>query len=284
MQNPNSVIVEVNGLWKSFNNVIVNEDINIHVDGGEIVSILGPNGAGKTTLLRQVYGELRPDKGEVLVMGMSPSKAKDRGIMSVVPQEAVPFQLLKVVEHVEMLLRLRGVPKGLVKGCVNEAIDLVGLRDYKNSLIDKLSGGMKRLVLVASAIACRPRLIILDEPTVGIDAQNRRSIWEAIRSARDNGSAMILTTHYIHEAEELSDRVYLMNRRILMEGSPSGLRRKLPWVEVRSDDGDKPIRVSWDDAINVINDLIKRRVRFEVKEPSLEDVFIEVFGGGHEAE
>ncbi len=284
MQNPNSVIVEVNGLWKSFNNVIVNEDINIHVDGGEIVSILGPNGAGKTTLLRQVYGELRPDKGEVLVMGMSPSKAKDRGIMSVVPQEAVPFQLLKVVEHVEMLVRLRGVPKGLVKGCVNEAIDLVGLRDYKNSLIDKLSGGMKRLVLVASAIACRPRLIILDEPTVGIDAQNRRSIWEAIRSARDNGSAMILTTHYIHEAEELSDRVYLMNRRILMEGSPSGLRRKLPWVEVRSDDGDKPIRVSWDDAINVINDLIKRRVRFEVKEPSLEDVFIEVFGGGHEAE
>mgnify|MGYP001770705081 CR=1 FL=1 len=284
MQNPNSVIVEVNGLWKSFNNVAVNEDINIHVDEGEIVSILGPNGAGKTTLLRQVYGELRPDKGEVLVMGMNPSKAKDRGIMSVVPQEAMPFQLLKVVEHVEMLVRLRGVPKGMVKGCVDEAIDLVGLRDYRNSLIDELSGGMKRLVLVASAIACRPRLIILDEPTVGIDAQNRRSIWEAIRSARDNGSAMILTTHYIHEAEELSDRVYLMNRRILMEGSPSGLRRKLPWVEVRSDDGDKPIRVSWDDAINVINDLIKRRVRFEVKEPSLEDVFIEVFGGGHEAE
>ncbi|WP_291767840.1 ABC transporter ATP-binding protein [Caldivirga sp. UBA161] len=284
MQNPSDTIVEVKGLWKSFNGVVVNEDINIHVNEGEITSILGPNGAGKTTLLRQIYGELMPNKGKVLIVGVNPSKAKDSGVMSVVPQEATPFQLLKVTEHVEMLVRLRGVPKGMVKDCVKEAIDLVGLRDYRNKLIDELSGGMKRLVLVASAIACGPRLIILDEPTVGIDAQNRRSIWEAIRSARDNGSSMILTTHYIHEAEELSDRVYLMNRRILMEGSPSELRRKLPWVEVRSDDGDKPIRVPWDDAINVINDLIKRRIRFEVKEPSLEDVFIEVFGGGHEAE
>ncbi|WP_367834388.1 ATP-binding cassette domain-containing protein [Vulcanisaeta sp. JCM 16159] len=89
--------------------------------------------------------------------------------MSVVPQEAVPFSLLRVVEHVEMLVRLRGVPRGRVRQCVDEAIDVVGLGDYRNSLIDELSGGMKRLVLVASAIACRPRLIILDEPTVGIE-------------------------------------------------------------------------------------------------------------------
>ncbi|ABW02382.1 ABC transporter ATP-binding protein [Caldivirga maquilingensis] len=284
MQNSNNIIVEVNGLWKAFNDVIVNEDISIHVDEGEVVSILGPNGAGKTTLLRQIYGELRPDKGRVLIMGMNPGKAKDRGIMSVVPQEATPFQLLKVTEHVEMLVRLRGVPKGMVKHCVKEAINAVGLGDYENKLIDELSGGMKRLVLVASAIACGPRLIILDEPTVGIDAQNRRSIWDAIRGARDNGSAIILTTHYVHETEELSDRVYLINRRILMEGSPSELRRRLPWVEVRGDNGDKPIRVNWDEAINIINELVKRRVRFEVKEPSLEDVFIEVFGGGRETE
>ncbi|WP_243666331.1 hypothetical protein [Vulcanisaeta sp. JCM 16159] len=103
-----------------------------------------------------------------------------------------------------------------------------------------------------------------------------------IRGARDGGSAVILTTHYLHEAEELSDRVYLMNRRILMEGSPGELRRRLPWVEVRSDDSDKPIRVTWDEAVNVINDLVRRRVRFEVREPSLEDVFMEVLN--HEAE
>ncbi|MGC8569816.1 ATP-binding cassette domain-containing protein [Caldivirga sp.] len=283
MLNPNNSIVRVRELWKSFNGVPVNENINIDVNESEVVSILGPNGAGKTTLLRQVYGELKPDKGKVTILGMNPSKAKDKGVMSVVPQEAWPFNLLKVTEHVEMLVRLRGVPKGMVKHCVSEAVDAVGLNDYRNKLIDELSGGMKRLVLVASAIACRPRLIILDEPTVGIDAQNRRSIWNAVKSARDNGSAVILTTHYIHEAEELSDRVYLINRRILMEGSPSELRRRLSWVEIRSDNGDKPIRVNWDEAISVINELVKRRVRFEVKEPSLEDVFIEVFGGGHEA-
>lgn len=283
MLNPNNSIVRVRELWKSFNGVPVNENINIDVNESEVVSILGPNGAGKTTLLRQVYGELKPDKGKVTILGMNPSKAKDKGVMSVVPQEAWPFNLLKVTEHVEMLVRLRGVPKGMVKHCVGEAVDAVGLNDYRNKLIDELSGGMKRLVLVASAIACRPRLIILDEPTVGIDAQNRRSIWNAVKSARDNGSAVILTTHYIHEAEELSDRVYLINRRILMEGSPSELRRRLSWVEIRSDNGDKPIRVNWNEAISVINELVKRRVRFEVKEPSLEDVFIEVFGGDHEA-
>ncbi len=194
------------------------------------------------------------------------------------PQEARPFSLLKVREHVEMIARLRGMPRDRVRECIDDAIDTVGLKDYANTLIDELSGGLKRLVLVASAIACRPRLLILDEPTVGIDAQNRRVIWSVIRSMRDGGSSVILTTHYINEAEELSDEVYLMNRRILMEGTPPGeLRRKLPWVEVRSDDGDRPIRVAWDEALGVISDLVRRRARFEVKEPTLEDVFIEVF-------
>ncbi|GGP21199.1 MarR family transcriptional regulator [Thermocladium modestius] len=272
-----NMIVKVEDLWKSFGGKMVNERINMYVDEGEIVSILGPNGAGKTTLLRQTYGELRPDNGKVSIIGMSPKRAKRLGVMGVVPQEARPFSLLKVREHVEMIARLRGMPRDRVRECIDDAIDTVGLKDYANTLIDELSGGLKRLVLVASAIACRPRLLILDEPTVGIDAQNRRVIWSVIRSMRDGGSSVILTTHYINEAEELSDEVYLMNRRILMEGTPGELRRKLPWVEVRSDDGDRPIRVAWDEALGVISDLVRRRARFEVKEPTLEDVFIEVF-------
>jgi ABC-2 type transport system ATP-binding protein len=279
MVNPGNAIVKVEGLWKSFGSLLVNEDININVNEGELVSILGPNGVGKTTLLRQIYGELRPDRGKVSIMGMDSGKAKRSGLMSVVPQEALPFNLLKVREHVEMLIRLRGIPKAKAGECAEDAIDVVGLRGYEGKLIDDLSGGMKRLVLVASAIACKPKLIILDEPTVGIDAQNRRNIWDAIRKARDDGSSIILTTHYIHEAEELSNRVYLMRRRILMEGSPSELRKKLPWVEVRSDDLGISIKVGWDEAVEVINDLVRRRVRFEVKEPSLEDVFIQVFDG-----
>lgn len=187
--------------------------------------------------------------------------------------------MLKVAEHVEMLLRLRGLPKAEAKRCAEEAMDAVGLRDYRNKLVYDLSGGMKRLVLVASAIACRPKLIILDEPTVGIDAHNRRRIWEVIRGARDGGSAVVLTTHYIHEAEELSDRVYMINRRIIMEGTPGELRRKLPWVEIRIGDLEKPVRTTWDDAVKVIRELVARRERFEVREPSLEDLFLELFGG-----
>jgi len=283
MVNYKDVIVRVECLWKRFGDVVANECVSVEAREGEVVSILGPNGAGKTTLLRQVYGELRPDSGVVTVMGLSPRKAKERGVMGVVPQEAVPINTLRVREHVEMLVRLRGVPRGMVRGCVDEALEAVGLGEYGGRLIDELSGGMKRLVLVASAIACRPRLIILDEPTVGIDAQNRRSIWNVIRAARDEGSTVILTTHYIHEAEELSDRVYLMNRRIIMEGSPSELRKVLPWVEVRVDDTGEAFRVGWDEAVGIIDDLVRRRVRFEVREPSLEDVFMKVFGGPHEA-
>lgn len=274
-----NLVVSVEGVWKRFGDVVANEDITMYVREGEVVSLLGPNGAGKTTLVRQIYGELRPDKGEVLVMGMSPRRAKERGYVSVVPQEAAPFNMLKVAEHVEMLLRLRGLPKAEAKRCAEEAMDAVGLRDYRNKLVYDLSGGMKRLVLVASAIACRPKLIILDEPTVGIDAHNRRRIWEVIRGARDGGSAVVLTTHYIHEAEELSDRVYMINRRIIMEGTPGELRRKLPWVEIRIGDLEKPVRTTWDDAVKVIRELVARRERFEVREPSLEDLFLELFGG-----
>ena len=274
-----NLVVSVEGVWKRFGDVVANEDITMYVREGEVVSLLGPNGAGKTTLVRQIYGELRPDKGEVLVMGMSPRRAKERGYVSVVPQEATPFNMLKVAEHVEMLLRLRGLPKAEAKRCAEEAMDAVGLRDYRNKLVYDLSGGMKRLVLVASAIACRPKLIILDEPTVGIDAHNRRRIWEVIRGARDGGSAVVLTTHYIHEAEELSDRVYMINRRIIMEGTPGELRRKLPWVEIRIGDLEKPVRTTWDDAVKVIRELVARRERFEVREPSLEDLFLELFGG-----
>ena len=274
-----NLVVSVEGVWKRFGDVVANEDITMYVREGEVVSLLGPNGAGKTTLVRQIYGELRPDKGEVLVMGMSPRRAKERGYVSVVPQEAAPFNMLKVAEHVEMLVRLRGLPKAEAKRCAEEAIDAVGLRDYRNKLVYDLSGGMKRLVLVASAMACRPKLIILDEPTVGIDAHNRRRIWEVIRGARDGGSAVVLTTHYIHEAEELSDRVYMINRRIIMEGTPGELRRKLPWVEIRIGDLEKPVRTTWDDAVKVIRELVARRERFEVREPSLEDLFLELFGG-----
>lgn len=274
-----NLVVSVEGVWKRFGDVVANEDVTIYVREGEVVSLLGPNGAGKTTLVRQIYGELRPDKGEVLVMGMSPRRAKERGYVSVVPQEAAPFNMLKVAEHVEMLVRLRGLPKAEAKRCAEEAIDAVGLRDYRNKLVYDLSGGMKRLVLVASAMACRPKLIILDEPTVGIDAHNRRRIWEVIRGARDGGSAVVLTTHYIHEAEELSDRVYMINRRIIMEGTPGELRRKLPWVEIRIGDLEKPVRTTWDDAVKVIRELVARRERFEVREPSLEDLFLELFGG-----
>ncbi|ACB40030.1 ABC transporter ATP-binding protein [Pyrobaculum neutrophilum] len=268
-------VLIVKGVWKFFGGVVANEDVSLRAGEGEVVSVLGPNGAGKTTLLRQIYGELKPDRGVVQIAGLSPRKAKERGLVGAVPQEASPFHGLKVVEHVEMAARLRGVPKGRARECAREAIYAVGLGGRERDLVMSLSGGMRRLVLVASAMACRPKLILLDEPTAGVDVQNRRRIWEAVKAAKEAGSAVVLTTHYIHEAEELSDVVYLLNRRVLMRGAPAELKRLLPWVEVRTDD--RVVRVEWDKAVEIVAELARRRARFELREPTLEDVLTAVW-------
>lgn len=271
-------IVKVEGVWKRFGGVVVNENIHIEVGVGEIVSILGPNGAGKTTLLRQIYGELRPDAGVIHVLGMAPHRARRLGAISAVPQEATPFNMLRVDEHIEFLVRLRGVPKSRARGCVEEALSMAGLKDYRRRLVYELSGGMRRLVLVASALSCRPKLVLLDEPTVGIDVQNRRRIWDSVKAAKEVGASAILTTHYIHEAEELSDRVYLMNRAVLMEGPPGELKKRLNWVEIRDERGGR-LRLSWEEAMGVVLKYVEERRRFELREPGLEDIFLEAVGG-----
>ncbi|HZT58695.1 MAG TPA: ABC transporter ATP-binding protein [Pyrinomonadaceae bacterium] len=202
--------LSVRGLCKRYRDgTEANRGIDMDVRAGEVVSILGPNGAGKTTFLRQVTTELRPTAGSVRVFDVdavaSPARAKS--LMGITPQEAGVFDRLNVREHLELFARLKGIAKRDARAAALEVAEELGLGAEFTKRVGDLSGGQRRRVLVGLALLGRPPLLVLDEPTTGLDPASRRAVWGVIRRASASGSTVILSTHYIEEAERLSDRV-----------------------------------------------------------------------------
>jgi ABC-2 type transport system ATP-binding protein len=195
-----------NGAW-------ANRGITLDIQPVEILGILGPNGAGKTTLVRQITTELLPTSGQVRIMGRDavtePNEVK--ALLGIVPQEATLFEYLTVRQHLRIFGKLRGLTP---KNAAVRADELtVGLRleEYRDTPISSLSGGMRRRILIGLAALAHPPLMVLDEPTTGLDPQSRRDLWSLLRSYREQGSSVLLTTHYMEEAEALCDRVGIIN-------------------------------------------------------------------------
>lgn len=239
-------VLEVSRLTKIYRgrmgNLVANDAIDLTVRSGEIVALLGPNGAGKTTLLRQVAGQLLPTGGRVLVSGVDmvhhPLRAKQ--FLSVIPQECQPKRELTVVEHVRYfaLLKDGGVD---VDAEVDQLLRETGLSEHRDLLVRELSGGLRRRVLIAVALAgATTRLLLLDEPTTGVDPEARRSVWRLIDRLRSRRIGILLTTHYIEEAEYLADRVVVINGgRRVAEGTVEEIRQRLPYrgrLEIRGID------------------------------------------------
>ncbi len=239
-------VLEVAGLTKIYRgrtgNKVANDAIDLTVRAGEIVALLGPNGAGKTTLLRQVAGQLLPSGGRVLVSGVDmvrhPLRAKE--FLSVIPQECEPKRDLTVDEHVRYFALLKDGGANIDTE-VDRLLGETGLSEHRDLLVRELSGGLRRRVLIAIALAgARTRLLLLDEPTTGVDPEARRSVWRLIDRLRSRRIAILLTTHYIDEAEYLADRVVVINGgRRVAEGTVEEIRRRLPYrgrLEVRGID------------------------------------------------
>lgn len=285
------------------NGVIANDSINLSVKKGTIFTILGPNGAGKTTLLRQIYTELLPTRGKIEVFSIDvverPMEVKK--LIGVVPQSGHPIPELKVEEHIRYFAMLRGTRD--LDSAVSYALETMDLGEYKGRLVMELSGGLKQRVLVATAIATRPDLIILDEPTVGMDPLARRKFWRKMEELKREGRTILLTTHYVEEAETVSDEVAVLYKgKILSIGRPEDFKSLLPtraYVIIRGR-GISPSHfdsygniVYHDDYILKLGldeidfDLLKeiRRVALEhgftftFKEASLEDAYIHMIGG-----
>ena len=218
--------IETQHLVKKFGDLRAVDDVSFTVKEGEIFSLLGPNGAGKSTTISMIAGLLTPTEGDALVFGHSvrktPTKVQD--LLGIVPQELAIYPDLTAKQNLMFWGRMFGLRGESLKQRVNEVLELTELTDRQNQLSDKYSGGMKRRLNIGIALLHRPRLIILDEPTVGIDPQSRRKILDSVKQFRDEGTTVLYTTHYMEEAAELSDRIGIIDHgKIIALGTQAEL-------------------------------------------------------------
>jgi ABC-2 type transport system ATP-binding protein len=211
-------IITVRGLTKRFGDLTAVDNLNFEVYEGEIFGFLGPNGAGKSTTLNIICSLLSYDRGEITVAGfdLAHNARKIRAVIGLVPQEIALFDNLTAQENVAFFAGLYGMKGRELKEAVGEALAFVGLNAHAKKRAGRMSGGMKRRLNIACGIAHHPRVIILDEPTVGVDAQSREHIMNSIRTLRDRGTTIIYTSHYMPEVQEICDRIAIIDRGLLV--------------------------------------------------------------------
>lgn len=222
-------MIKISGLRKAFGDIQAVDGISFEVRDGEIFGLLGPNGAGKTTTISMISGVLRPDAGHIEVDGLeiwkNPREVK--GILGVVPQEIALYEDLTPLDNLRFWGRLHQLRGRKLEESISEALDRVGLAQRAKDRVSHFSGGMKRRLNLAMGLLHRPKFLLLDEPTVGIDPQARLAILEIIREVASAGTTVLYTTHYMEEAEELCARIAIMDTgKILSTGSVEELSRQ----------------------------------------------------------
>ena len=240
-------MIEVKDLVKKFNGLTAVAGISFNVQRGECLGILGPNGAGKTTTVRVIQCISPATSGTVSVLGMRASldERRIRALLGVVPQENDIDPDLTVNENLELFAALFDIPRKVAQARIIEHLEFVELKERADNKIGSLSGGMKRRLLVARALLNEPSIMILDEPTTGLDPQARHLIWQRLRALKNKGVTIILNTHYMEEAEQLCDRLLILDKgSILKEGIPQELVKNEVGeevVEVRNHEGVKDV-------------------------------------------
>jgi ABC-2 type transport system ATP-binding protein len=241
MAGPTPDVLVAESLVRSFGDRKVVDAVSLRIAPGETYGLLGPNGAGKTTTISMVCGLLSPDGGEVRVLGskMRPGRCDAKRHIGLVPQDLALYPDLSARENLEFFGRLQGLESSEVRHRIDEVLDIVGLSDRGAERIDAYSGGMKRRCNIAAALLHRPELLVLDEPTVGVDPQSRNSILSGIAELQREGLAVLYTTHYMEEAERLCDRIGIMDEGVMIaEGTTDELVELVaahPIVRLRGD-------------------------------------------------
>ena len=272
--------VEVRNLTKRYKGgTWANRDITLTITRGEILGILGPNGAGKTTLVRQITTELLPTSGEVRVFGhdvvSEPNVVK--GYMGVMPQEANLYWRLTVRHHLRIFANLRGLPRKAASRRAEELIADLRLQEHRDKPQETLSGGLRHRLLLGIAALASPPLMVLDEPTAGLDPRSRLDLWNLLRSYRRRGAAVLLTTHYLEEAEALCDRVgIIQNGRLLALDTVDNLRAAhgFNYKITYESDGSTTTMYGADDRSLVQEVQAKGFDQYAVSRATLEDVYL----------
>ncbi|ADU52202.1 ABC transporter related protein [Thermaerobacter marianensis DSM 12885] len=304
-------LLAVRNLVKRFGDQVAVDGVAFEVYPGETFGLLGPNGAGKSTTLAMVAGLLRPDAGEVEVGGfpLATRRREAQRLLGVVPQDVALYPELTAAQNMGYFAALRGLRGAEARRQIEAALDLVGLASHAGQRVERFSGGMKRRLNIAIGLLGRPRLLLLDEPTVGIDPQSRRHILETIRRLAAGGIAVLYTSHYMEEVEFLCRRVAIMDHgRIIAQGPLDQVRAlagdaavlRLPWDRVLRDDDPEelarelgvPVEVTGGEvrfvlprgpqqATAVLGELVRRGVPvrgMRLETPNLETVFLALTG------
>jgi len=206
-------MIQVRSVSKSFGNIEAVCDVSFNINKGEIFGILGPNGAGKSTIVNILNTLVKPDRGDVIIDGVNIKGDGDtiKLIMGVVPQEIALYEELTAYENLMFWGGLYNIPKTILRENANKTLNIVDLSYRKNDRIKTFSGGMKRRINIACSLLHNPKILVLDEPTVGVDPQNRNHIFEVIEKLHDEGMTIIYTTHYMEEAERFCDKIAIMD-------------------------------------------------------------------------
>ena len=303
-------LLDLNGIRKSLGGRLVLDDVSLQVHPGETVVLLGPNGAGKTTLLGTACGRIAPDDGRASLAGGDPRRnVTVRQTLGFVPQQIALYPYLSVRENLEVFGRMMGVAKDVLDARIDEALTWSGLEDRVRDRVDVLSGGMQRRLNIVASVLHRPGLIMLDEPTVGVDVNARERIHELLRRLRADGLGILLTTHDLLQATTLADRVvFLLAGRVRLEGAPNALIRdvygdnreititltRVPGREQHlhlTESGLAPVHDgrTWTGSIDRdfdgvaqwnhrLTDMALDAAEIRVREPSLEGVFLRLTG------
>ena len=274
-----TVAIEVHGLRKAYGEHEAVRGIDFSVHRGEIFGLLGPNGAGKTTTVEILEGYRPRDGGEVEVLGADPARAGGdwREQIGVVLQSSAMYETLTPAEMLRLFAGYYRQPRP-----VDEVIELVGLQEKRDDRVRRLSGGQRRRLDLGLALIGDPELIFLDEPTTGFDPAARRRAWETIRGLRGLGKTILLTTHYLDEAEQLADRVaVLAHGRIVASGTPAELTGAVPATEIRYRENGSEVVLETDQPTRLLNELTGRALAegrelegLVVRRPTLEEVYL----------
>lgn len=275
-------IIEVNGLAKSFSKQLAIESVDFQVKKGEIFGFLGPSGSGKTTTIKILTGQLKPTGGEALVFGESVAnltRPAYRKRFAVLTDNSGLYGRLSIYDNLALFCDLYGVPYSRI----HEVLDIVNLKEDKKKRVSTLSKGMTQRVTLARTLLHEPELLFLDEPTSALDPANTLHIYEGLRALNDKGTTIFLTTHDMHEAETLCDRVAFLNKgRIQLLDTPDKLKKRFSdsTITVELSNKQKIILPAGADGAKPLYDFMKANqvVAIHSNEPTLGDIFVQVTG------
>ena len=271
--------IAVRDLRKTYGELEAVRGISFEVQQGEVFGLLGPNGAGKTTTVEILEGYRRRDAGQVEVLGIDPAAASGdwRERIGVVLQSSAMYETLTVAEMLKVFAGYYRTPRP-----VDEVVELVGLQEKRDNRVRLLSGGQRRRLDLGLALVGDPELIFLDEPTTGFDPGARRRAWETIRGLRSLGKTILLTTHYLDEAEQLADRVAVLRQgEIVASGAPAELTGSVQQTEIRYRENGREVVLHTDEPTRLLHELTDKALSegrelegLVVRRPSLEDVYL----------